>query len=102
MNYLILYFALITQCLSLIIGPNNKNINLCINFKKFVPFKDITFSKCDKYNIISGIKEYKILPFINIIKNSESLCGKNEKKKSQIYKSKRIDSFERLFDDDDV
>jgi hypothetical protein len=99
MNYLILYFALINQCLSLIIVPNN------INCKYFVPLKEIKFSKYDKYNIISKIKECKILPFINIIRNSESLCEKNENKKSPIYKSpiyksKRIDRFERLFDND--
>ena len=101
MNYLILYFALIKQCLSLMIIPNNKHINLCINCKHFVPFQDnIKFAKCDKYSIINEISGYKILPFVYIIRNSELFCGKNGKNFEPIYKSKRIDSFERLFDDD--
>lgn len=90
MNYLILniFFILFIPSLSHVITSNNKNINLCINCKHFIPSEfNNKFARCNKYSITNEITGDKILPYACIIRKSELLCGKTGKSYESKYNS---------------
>jgi serine kinase of HPr protein (carbohydrate metabolism regulator) len=91
MNYLILYSLLIKSCISFVITTDNKNINLCINCKYFIPSQfNEKFGKCDKYSLTNEVSGEKILLPACIIRKSELLCGKKGKRFEAKHKSINI------------
>ena len=91
MNYLILYFLLIKSCTSFVLTTDNKNINLCINCKYFIPSElNEKFGKCDKYSLTNEVTGEKISSLACIARKSDFLCGKKGNSFEPKYKSTDI------------